>query len=115
METSKNIWVTHSFIGYHRWKDAPDEVSFLRDMHRHRFHIRLSISVNTNDRELEFFIIQRQLKKFCDRIYEGKKDIGSCEMIGENILGHFLDFYPERLIEVDVSEDWENGAQVKSI
>lgn len=114
MEINRNIWVTHSFIGYHQWSEAPKEVDFLKDNHRHRFHVRLSIQVNTDDRDIEFFMLQRQLKKFCDKVFEEKHNLGSCEMIGKKILNHFMDFYPDRSIMVDVSEDGENGSQVKN-
>jgi hypothetical protein len=33
------IQVRTSFVGVHQWKDAPDEVAFLRNLHRHVFKV----------------------------------------------------------------------------
>ena len=51
------IYVTTQFEGVHRYKDAPDEVSFLRDYHRHIFKVKLAIEVMHNERDIEFIML----------------------------------------------------------
>jgi len=108
------IWISTSFEGFHKWKDAPDDVGFLRDLHRHVFHVRLDIEVKHDDRELEFFQVKRQLERYLRTYYHEKVDIGSCEMIAERIVMWADTKYPGRDISVSVSEDNENGAIVRN-
>lgn len=107
------IWVTHRFPAYHRWKEAPGEVKFLRNSHRHMFHVKLTIGVNHDDRDLEFFMLQKNLEMFCLATLKNQSDIGSCEMIAERISLWARLEYPKRsFYQVEVSEDGENGAIV---
>lgn len=108
------IVVSTSFIGYHRWKKAPKETDFLRSMHRHKFFVKLTVSVNHNDREIEFFDIQDKLNKYIQLHFENKKDIGSCEMIGSKILTYIESLYPNRIMSILISEDNENGAIISN-
>ena len=105
------IYIKNRFEGIHRWKDAPDEVGFLRDYHRHIFHVKTTIEVKEADRELEFFMVQHRIN---DIIAEfNKKEISgdwSCETIGIHILKELNKLYPGRPMTCDVSEDGENGA-----
>ena len=112
MVRKKYIYVTEQFEAYHRWKDAPDEVKFLRSMHRHIFKVKVTIEVWHEDREIEFIMFKWKLRNFLRENYEMKEDIGSCEMIAENILNWLEKEYPGRYIQVEVSEDGENGAIV---
>lgn len=107
----KRIWVTTQFKGFHIWGEAPEEVEFLRNNHRHLFKVKITIEVLHDNRELEFFILQEILDTFID-VELTKDNLGSCEMIGEQIKLYFEKEYPNRFIEVEVSEDGENGAIV---
>lgn len=113
------IEVRTQFEGLHRWPDAPDEVGFLKTKHRHMFHVRVRIGVGGDDRELEFIIVKNRLLKFIDRTTSLNgtivKDLGSmsCEMMARNIGKHILRSWGPREIEVEVSEDGENGAIVQ--
>ena len=99
------IFITTQFEGFHQWAGAPDEVGFLRNSHRHIFHVRVQFEVEHNDRDLEFILMKRKLDKFiADNI--DKKDTGSCEMMAEKI---FKNFHP-CIVQVEVNEDGENGA-----
>ena len=55
------IIVKTSFRGFHQYKDAPDQVAFLKNLHRHDFIVEAKIEVKHDDRELEFFIEQSAL------------------------------------------------------
>lgn len=96
--------VKTQFVGYHYWKDAPGEVEFLRNSHRHVFHVICYIPVVGLDREKEFFMVRSKVDSFL-RKYEGREFQSSCEMIAEDILNNFPD-----MESVEVTEDGENGA-----
>jgi len=108
---TRSIEVTTRFIGFHKWEDAPEEVSFLRNLHRHEFRVSVEIEITHDDRELEFFIEQRYLKS----LFEDEQNCNnkSCEMIGQTVIDSFIERYgPNRSIKVNVSEDGENSANV---
>ncbi len=107
------IYVTEQFEAFHRWKDAPDEVAFLRSMHRHMFHVKVTIEVKHDDRDIEFIMFKRKVRDFLREKYEMKEGIGSCEMIAESIIEYLKKEYPGRDVVVEVSEDGENGAIVQ--
>jgi len=39
------IWITTQKAMFHKYPDAPDEVSFLRNEHRHMFHFKIYLEV----------------------------------------------------------------------
>lgn len=107
----KEIWVTTKVVGFHQWPDAPDEVSFLQNRHRHEFHFKAGFIVQDSNRELEFFLKQRDLSRALTNLYtfQGlgfKFGSRSCEMIAEELLEELDAAY------VECSEDGENGAVV---
>jgi len=111
-----HIWVTHKVPGFHQWMGAPASVSFLKDAHRHEFHIRMTVNVNHQDREVEFFTLQSELRIHLNSTYP-KNEHGynfynrSCEMIASDILSEFKE-RGYNIVCVEVSEDNENGAIV---
>jgi len=108
---TRSIYVTFRVEEYHRWPEAPDEVAFMRDLHRHVFHVRADIEVFHDDRDIEFILEKRRLQKLFD---EGQNsDYRSCEMLGEEIVVDILGEHGSRLITVQVSEYGENGAVVR--
>lgn len=107
------IFVQTQFIAYHRWKDAPDNVEFLRNYHRHVFKVLATMPVTHEDRQLEFFTVQRLLDEVIEENFEERQFDGSCEWIA-NILGSYmLSELDLPYINVMVSEDGENGATVE--
>lgn len=113
-ELVRRIRVKTQFRGFHRWKDAPKQVAFLRDYHRHVFHVEIEMNVTHGDRELEFFIIQSALDSYIKTNIFGKWLDMSCEDIAEQILvSHLREKYGEnRAYKVTVSEDGENAGIV---
>lgn len=97
------IEVNHAFAAFHRWQEAPKEVSYLREFHRHVFHVALRMGVSHGDREIEFHTLKAKLIRFC-RHYDGYRFDLSCEHIAAEIL------YAFNADCVSVSEDKENGA-----
>jgi hypothetical protein len=100
------IFITTQFEATHQWKLCPfPEVSFLKDPHRHMFHVRLEKVVHHDDRDVEFIMLKREVTAFVRLSYEGK-DLGSmsCEVIAGELMEAF------DACRVEVSEDGENGA-----
>ena len=108
------IYVRNQFEGYHRWKDAPEEVIFLRSPHRHIFKLKTSMQVYFEDRDVEFFMLQHQINNILDCWKNLDTLDWSCELMATTIVKELTALYPNRFIECDVSEDGENGAVVNS-
>lgn len=102
--------------GIHRWAKCPiEEVSFLRDYHRHVFHVICTKSVYHDDRDVEFIQLSHDIQKYLnDRYYSDQYkclffDDMSCEMIANELLQKF------NLNGCEVNEDGEGGAIVGTI
>lgn len=100
--------------GTHRWEDCPfDEVGYLRDAHRHMFHIKVVKEVTHDDRDVEIIKLKRQVKGYLEVKYHIPPyflcDFGcmSCEMIAKELVERF------DLESCEVLEDGENGAIVR--
>ena len=105
---NKMIWVTFRKEGIHCYPAAATDpnlasgdaydVSFLANPHRHIFHFRVWISVQHNDRDIEFI----QFKRWLESMYNNSTlslDYKSCEMMSDDLY--------------EVSEDGENGSFIK--
>ena len=110
-----SVVVSFSLEGFHCWPEAKEvfpEVGFLSDRHRHMFGFRCYAKVSHTDRDEEFILMQRKLKKQLRVTFGGSiLEFGrmSCEDIGEWILNN----NPGYLYKVEVWEDWENGAIIE--
>lgn len=120
MSSSKSIWVKFQKEGVHCYPGANfdpnlatggwDDVSFLGYPHRHIFHFRVRIQVFHDDRDIEFI----QFKRWCERLYADDTlalDHKSCEMLADELYAEISTRYPGRFVEIEVSEDAENGCQ----
>tara|TARA_B100000941_G_scaffold230754_1_gene173167 strand:- start:230 stop:673 length:444 start_codon:yes stop_codon:yes gene_type:complete len=118
-KSNKMIWITFRKEGIHKYPAALDDpklatgdrmdVSFLGYPHRHIFHFKVAIQVFHDDRDIEFI----QFKRWIEDMYsEGtlKLDYKSCEMISDDLYVQITKKYPGRNVEIDVSEDGENGS-----
>ena len=110
------IWVTFQREGIHCYPAAGTEpkledVSFLAHPHRHIFHFRVGIEVVHNDRDIEFI----QFKRWLESLYQGTLELNykSCEMICDDLYEAIATRYLDRVIEISVSEDNENGATIR--
>ena len=119
---SKMIWVTFRKEGIHKYPAAltdpklatGDEydVSFLGYPHRHIFHFKVTIEVFHDDRDIEFI----QFKRWLEKLYAEKTlqlDFKSCEMMSDDLYVEIAKRYPGRTVEIEVSEDGENGSKAK--
>ena len=108
----RRIWVTFRRKGVHYYASAPEDVSYLRSPHRHLFHFKVTVTVDHNDREIEF----HQFLNWCESLYDSGTlalDHRSCEMIAEDLIERIRQSYPNRSGEVEVSEDGECGAIIR--
>jgi hypothetical protein len=115
------IFVTFQKEGIHKYPAAASDfnlatgdeydVSFLGTPHRHIFHFNVAIQVFHNDRDIEFI----QFKRWLENLYKGgtlELNYKSCEMISDDLYEVIATRYPNRNIEITVSEDNENGATI---
>lgn len=109
--TLTTVYCRVLFEGIHCWPGCPfDEVKYLRDPHRHVFHIVAKKQVFHDDRDVEFIMLKHQIEQYLHEQYpNGYLGARSCEMLGRELLEKF------QLIEVDVSEDGENGAIISTL
>lgn len=97
--------------GLHCWPSAPEQVLFLRNPHRHEFHTTVKIEVGHDDRELEFFMVKKEIEPLLPYGDMGSK---SCEQMAQEIIVALGMIYGRRNYSVEVSEDGENSALVEN-
>lgn len=109
------IVVRDQIEGFHYYPEAPEDVIFLRQQHRHIFHVSFRVDVRHANRELEFIIVKRHLKAvLSDFMRERSRSVFSCEMLAEHVIhkmGQRLNTL-DREMMCSVFEDGENGAEV---
>ncbi len=106
----KSIVVKAQFDGFHCWPECPyEEVSYLRNVHRHIFYVEVRLAVVHEERQLEFFMVQQYLKSILFHNFADKEFTFSCETIANIIADKMRKKYPT-LYYVSVFEDNENGA-----
>lgn len=108
--TTKRVMVTFQREGWHCWPSAPMHREYLRRQHRHLFHIKVSVEVVGEDREVEF----HDLLDFSKASYTLLPS-WSCEMAAAylaELVKRWLD--KDMKVEVEVWEDGECGARVEA-
>ena len=117
------IKVKTTFESLHKYNGSPESVKFLQGEHRHVFVVRAKIEVTDLNRELEFFIIKKDLDLLVKKYLKTAKKIDgviptvieeSCEAIAAFFLDYLEAKYKSRRIEVEVSEDDENSSLVSN-
>jgi len=119
------IIVRTQFEAIHRYPDAPEPVNYLKEYHRHMFHVEAEIETFHDDRELEFIMVKHSIDKYTSN----SQNVGcqSCEQIAKRISAFLKSSYPikkklfiedsedvyDRKVNVRVFEDLENGAFIK--
>lgn len=103
------IQTKNDIEGFHYWDDAPEQVCFLSDRHRHIFEIYCQFEVSHEDREIEIILMQHEIEKYLYENYRKPCEFGgmSCESIAKEIKQRFNAY------EVKVLEDGAGGAIVR--
>ena len=115
-----SIGVTASFTGIHCWPDAPAHRAYLASPHRHKFGVKVEVSVAGHDREIEFHDLLDNVGRMLPSPSVLLQDGGnaylnmSCEHHAKRILDLLSCTYPGRAISVTVDEDGECFATVTS-
>ena len=106
--------ITYNQIeGMHCWKAAPSKFCYLRNEHRHIFHIRCWFAVTDPDREIEINDQQSEIESAIYKQFGKNKGTGayfggmSCEDIAKWCIERF------GCISCEVLEDGYGGAYVR--
>lgn len=112
------VYCQTSFEGVHCYPQAPKEVGYLRDPHRHTFGVRVEVEVRHDDREIEFIMMKHKVESFL-RMHYGNRgywlmNAMSCEMVATLVIDFLKKEYGEnRYYRVTIDEDGENGSTVR--
>lgn len=118
MDKRVYIQVKTSFEGFHCYPMAPKEVDFLREPHRHIFHVTVRIRVTGYDRVLEFIQVQRIINSVIKDELLPQCSVAvdrcslSCEMMADLIGNTLKNNFGFAVAQVEVSEDNENSGIV---
>lgn len=118
MNQRTTIFVNFQVDGFHYWPAAPNHLAFLRNAHRHTFHIQVEHPV-TESREIEFIeFAQRCRVALTELAGQADEATGtlhfgtqSCEQIAV-ALHEELEFNGYAPSSITVSEDGQHGATV---
>lgn len=112
------VFCTTKFEGIHCYPDAPMDVRYLANEHRHMFGVKAEMEVFDDDREVEFILLKHEVEYAISCLTpDGKLGSLSCEQIAKSIIRYLHDKFcdgVDRVIVVTVDEDGENGAVVYS-
>lgn len=111
MKTFIEIKTQFEFI--HCWEQAPEEVNYLRNPHRHDFYVTCKIEVFHTDRELEFFMVTHKIEEFIQKLIKKVPITTSCELFATIICDFIKQEYGNRNVTVKVSEDNKSSAIVE--
>lgn len=115
MSLKTNIIVTTHFAALHHWPTIPDghSQSYLKNPHRHVFHITFKKQVFHNDRDSEFIELKNQINEYLHMRFkpdgpDQTPSLGSmsCEDLAELLITEFDGNY------CSVMEDGECGAEI---
>lgn len=105
------VYCTLQIDATHNWPGCPfEEVAYLRDPHRHMFHIKAFKLVTHSDRDVEFIMLKHAILKYFSDLYYNRGlnthvfGAMSCEMLATALIKEF------ELSRCEVNEDGENGA-----
>ena len=67
------IFCSLQIEGIHYWANCPiEEVKYLRDPHRHVFHIKAYKAVSHTDRDTEFIWFKHEISQFLTKTFYNK-------------------------------------------
>lgn len=113
--------ITTSFEDFHAYPNAPNQVSFLRQKHRHMFHVVIWIEQFHDQRDIEYIAF----KWWLDELLRSHRTqvalwpyTASCETMAHELGSRVRSYVGagervDRRYRVEVTEDGENGALVE--
>ena len=109
--------VTKNYIeGLHYWREAPPNLDYLRNKHRHIFHIICSWEVFDDNRQMEIIETQNMIDNYFKKYYNNKYNMCDFEnMSCEQMCNELLEQYSNKgLKQVTVLEDGYGGAECQA-
>ena len=86
------VFCIESFEGIHCFPNAPEEVCYLRNAHRHIFNIKVEVNVFHDDRDVEFIMLKHRvrewLSKYRDQDGTWRMEELSCEQVACRLISH---------------------------
>lgn len=113
------ITARFTLAGLHHWPGAHDARAYLRDLHRHLFHVQLTAGVTHDERDIEWHdlteLAEKRFRGMADSFHDGLLNYGarSCETLARQLFEAVHDAVPT-LLEVRVGEDGEFQATVRA-
>lgn len=110
MTSNRQIFVSFTVEGIHRWPDAKDDVAFLAAPHRHIFNIRISYQEVSNDVAVtRDELLETAKSNFNDRDW----GTNSCEQVASNLAEALVGKYKRTMtVEIGTTGN-EFGAYVE--
>lgn len=105
------VVVCTEFFGSHRWPQAPQHRSYLREQHWHPFRVRIEVLVQHEEREVELHDLRMQLDR-CIVELQHSSSAWSCETWALRIGGWLFDLGLQ-VASCEVWEDHAHGARVE--
>lgn len=111
MRTQSEIWIKTSFIGFHKWPEAPQTVNYLRALHRHLFQVVVQVPLE-GDRVVEFHMLKTWVDESLATLPLRLEDNStwSCERIADLLCHAIINTWAFPWVKVSISEDGECGA-----
>lgn len=106
------VIVQFEIDGFHNYLEAPYEVKFLANPHRHSFIVKCGYKVNHDNRDKEIFICRDMVRDYLYESYGNPClfENMSCEMIAKDILEFSL---VDGMVWCEVWEENTGGAIVE--
>jgi 6-pyruvoyl-tetrahydropterin synthase len=114
MTSKSEVWITTEFVGFHRWPEAPDEVYYLRNLHRHLFKVKVTVPIE-EDRQIEFHMLKADVDSALAESMlrsDNNRSTFSCEQTAELLAKAAIGHYAIAWARAEVSEDGECGSTV---
>jgi hypothetical protein len=114
------VFATFRVSGMHYWPGALAPYEYLGNLHRHVFHVKVTVFVD-RDRQVEFIELGMRAEDEFKSIGGGENTVTlehihfggrSCEMLAKELWERLLRC-GYRVKQIEVSEDGENGAVVE--
>lgn len=83
------LQIVGSWMGLHRWTDAPEKYEHLSILHAHNFVFTANIKV-TGDREIEFLELAEQCKEYLLDFLDANEG-SSCETMAKVLFDYLVD------------------------
>lgn len=107
----REIIIKFDIEGFHKYENAPEQVAFLRDLHRHTFKVKCGIKVNHNERDKELFMVRDEITEYINQVYGSPANFDNMSV--ESIAQEILEFAQEDgMMWVEVWEEDTGGARI---